>query len=104
MKKILTIALASVMSLALLSGCSGDAETDNSQNTGNTNNKTTVDTSLDDIVNKGQLVLGLDDSFPPMGFRNEDNEIVGFDIDLAQAVAEKLGVELVLQPVEWASK
>ena len=33
------------------------------------------------------LVVGLDDSFPPMGFRNENNEIVGFDIDLAKAVA-----------------
>ncbi|MEG1447875.1 MAG: transporter substrate-binding domain-containing protein, partial [Oscillospiraceae bacterium] len=33
-----------------------------------------------------KLVLGLDDSFPPMGFRDENNEMVGFDIDLANAV------------------
>ena len=39
------------------------------------------------------LVLGMDDSFPPMGFRNENNELVGFDIDLAQEVCNKLGLE-----------
>lgn len=50
------------------------------------------------------LVVGLDDSFPPMGFRNDDNEIVGFDIDLAQAVCDKLGMELKLQAISWASK
>lgn len=50
------------------------------------------------------LIVGLDDSFPPMGFRNEENEIVGFDIDIAKAVADKLGVELKLQPISWAEK
>lgn len=50
------------------------------------------------------LVVGLDDSFPPMGFRNENNEIVGFDIDLAKAAAEELGMEVKFQPISWASK
>ena len=49
------------------------------------------------------LYTGLDDSFPPMGFRDDDN-IVGFDVDLAKAVCEKLGVELVLQPIKWTAK
>ncbi len=50
------------------------------------------------------LVIGLDDSFPPMGFRNENNEIVGVDIDMAKAVCDKLGMELKLQSISWASK
>lgn len=50
------------------------------------------------------LIVGLDDSFPPMGFRNENNEIVGFDIDLAKAVAEELEMEVNFQPISWASK
>lgn len=50
------------------------------------------------------LVIGLDDSFPPMGFRNENNEIVGFDIDVANAVCEKLDMKLKLQQISWASK
>ena len=53
---------------------------------------------------KTQLIIGLDDSFPPMGFRDENNEIVGFDIDLAREVAARLGVELVCQPIDWATK
>ncbi len=57
-----------------------------------------------DANEKKFFVVGLDDSFPPMGFRNEDNEIVGFDIDIAKAVAEKLEMELKLQPISWAGK
>lgn len=62
------------------------------------------DVSLDRIMKKGELVLGLDDSFPPMGYRGEDGEIVGFDIDLGREVAKRLGVELRLQPIDWDSK
>jgi polar amino acid transport system substrate-binding protein len=62
------------------------------------------DNSLKYIQDNGKLILGLDDAFPPMGFRDENNNIVGFDIDLAQAVCDKLGVELELQPIAWDSK
>ncbi|WP_368488679.1 amino acid ABC transporter substrate-binding protein [Clostridium sp. BJN0013] len=59
------------------------------------------DTSWDDIKSKGKFVVGLDDSFPPMGFRDEKGQIVGFDIDMAKAVAKKLGVKVEFKPVEW---
>lgn len=63
------------------------------------------DSSLQDILDEGKLVMGFDNEYPPMGFIDEDtNETVGFDIDLAKAVAEKLGVELVLQPISWGAK
>ena len=62
------------------------------------------DRSLQNIMDKKKLVMGLDDSFPPMGFRNERNEIVGYDVDLAKEVARRIGVELVLQPIDWAAK
>lgn len=64
----------------------------------------TTDDSLQKIKDKGELVLGLDDSFPPMGYRDEDQNIVGFDVDVATKVCEKLGVELKLQPISWNSK
>jgi polar amino acid transport system substrate-binding protein len=62
------------------------------------------DKSWEYIQNRKKLILGLDDSFPPMGFRNENNEIVGYDVDLAKEVARRLGVELVLQPIDWNAK
>lgn len=62
------------------------------------------DDSLRSMTDSGKLILGLDDSFPPMGFNNEKGEIVGFDIDLAMEVCARLGVELVLQPIDWSAK
>ncbi len=63
-----------------------------------------VDNSLTKVLEKGEFVLGLDDSFPPMGYRDENGEIVGFDIDTAREVCKRLGVELVAQPIDWAAK
>ncbi|MDR2795769.1 MAG: amino acid ABC transporter substrate-binding protein [Spirochaetaceae bacterium] len=63
-----------------------------------------ADDSLQKIHAKKKFVMGLDDSFPPMGFRNERNEIVGYDVDLAKEVCRRLGWELVLQPIDWNAK
>ncbi len=56
------------------------------------------------LKSRGVFVLGLDDSFPPLGFRSDDNEIVGYDIDLAKEVAKRLGVEFRAQPIDWDAK
>lgn len=63
-----------------------------------------ADASVEKIIEKGTFILGLDDSFPPMGYRDEDNNIVGFDIDVAATVAQRLGVEFIAQPVVWEAK
>lgn len=60
--------------------------------------------SLERILSKKTFILGLDDSFPPMGFRNENNEVVGFDIDIAKEVCQRLDVKLVIQPISWTAK
>ena len=52
---------------------------------------------------KDTFVVGLDDSFPPMGFRDDDSNLAGFDVDLASEVAKRLGMELELKPIDWAS-
>ena len=56
------------------------------------------------LKSRGVFVLGLDDSFPPLGFRSEDNEVVGYDIDLAKEVAKRLGVDFRAQPIDWDAK
>lgn len=47
------------------------------------------------------LVLGLDASFAPMGFKDENNEIVGFDIDVAREVCERIGMTLECKEIIW---
>ena len=51
-----------------------------------------------------KLVLGLDASFPPMGFTDQDNNIIGVDIDLAKEVCTRLGIEFEAKPIDWATK
>lgn len=64
---------------------------------------TQADNSLQKVKESGKLVLGLDDTFAPMGFRDEAGNVVGFDIDLAQEVANRLGVKLEVKPIDWSS-
>ena len=53
---------------------------------------------------KKTLIIGLDDQFPPMGFRNEKNEIVGFDVDMAREASKRMGVQVEFKPIDWSSK
>ena len=62
------------------------------------------DSSLSDVLEKGYFIMGLDDSFPPMGFRDENGELAGFDVELAQALAAEMGIEVQLQPIDWKAK
>ena len=52
----------------------------------------------------GTLIVGFDQEFPPMGFMAEDGSYVGFDLDLAQEAASRLGLEYQAQPIAWDSK
>ena len=72
-------------------------------NSGNKSNVSAEDNSLQKVKDAGKIVLGLDDTFAPMGFRDENGEVVGFDIDLAKEVTSRLGVELEIKPIEWSS-
>ena len=50
------------------------------------------------------MVIGLDDNFPPMGFRDEKNQLVGFDIDFAREAASRMGIEVEFKPIDWNAK
>jgi polar amino acid transport system substrate-binding protein len=50
------------------------------------------------------IVIGLDDNFPPMGFRDDKGELVGFDIDLAREAGKRIGVEVQFKPIDWSAK
>lgn len=53
---------------------------------------------------EGKFVLGLDASFPPMGFTESDSTIVGYDIDLAKEVAKRLNLDFEAKPIDWDAK
>ena len=95
-------------SASMLTACGGsqDSSANSASSDASTDSTETAEdtTSLKYIQDKGTLVLGLDDQLPPMGFLDESGTIVGFDIDVAEKVCEKLGVELVTQPINWDSK
>jgi len=82
-KKSMTLLLATLFTVALFAGCSS----------GKTTTQTTTTNSLENIKKAGTIKFGLEDSFPPMEYRNDKNELVGFDIDLGNKIAEKLGVK-----------
>ncbi len=93
-KKLLAIAAcaaAAALSCAMLAGCSGSSSSDT---------KATTDSSSSDFT----LVVGFDQSYPPYGFIGDDGKATGFDLDLAQAVAEKNGWKVELQPIDWDAK
>ena len=63
-----------------------------------------TDDSLQKVLDSGELVLGMDYKYPPMGFENEDGEVVGFDIDVATEVCNRLGIKLVTKDINWDLK
>lgn len=98
MKKFISVLLAMSLGFAMV-GCGGAATDGEGSEPATGAAAETADTTSSD-----KIVVGLDDSFPPMGYRDENNELVGFDIDLAKAAAEKMGVEVEFQPIDWDSK
>lgn len=88
MKKLWIAALTAV----LMSGC--------------TANSTNAEVKTEDTEGLGyeKIVIGLDDTFAPMGFRDDDGNLTGFDVELAEETAKILGVEIEFQPIDWSMK
>lgn len=93
-KYVLAMVFILVSATLVLSGCGGSSPSATS----------TGDNSWDKVKEKGEFVLGLDENFPPMGFKDEKGDIVGFDVDIAKEVTSRLGVKLKLQPINWDAK
>ena len=88
-KKFLSLIMVGVLVLgaAVLTGCGNGTDEAPAEN-----------------ESKETIVVGLDDTFAPMGFRDESGELIGFDIDLANKVGEELGVNIEFKPIDWNAK
>ena len=88
-KKLLTLGCAALFAAAAFTGCGGQQAATSSSSGAAAGDK---------------IVVGLDDNFPPMGFKDENNEITGFDIDLAKEATKRLGREVEFKAIDWSSK
>ena len=85
LKKMLALGLAMFTMAAFAAGCGNDADKDKAAAT--------------ELPKK--IVIGLDDNFPPMGFRDDKGEIVGFEIDLVKAMGKIAGYEIKLVNMDF---
>ncbi|MBP3380511.1 MAG: amino acid ABC transporter substrate-binding protein [Ruminococcus sp.] len=95
-KNIFKRLLAAVIAASTLAFAGGCGKSESSSGEG--------DNSLQKVKDSGKMVLGLDASFKPMGYTDENDQIVGFDIDVAEEVCKRMGVELVKQGINWDTK
>ncbi len=91
MKKLTSLLMLSLTAGVLLSGC------------GNKDSAPAAQSAAAPAM-PTKIVIGLDDNFPPMGFRNEKNELVGFDISMAQEATRRMGIEAEFKPIDWSAK
>jgi polar amino acid transport system substrate-binding protein len=99
MKKIIQSLL--IIALVLIVAACG-TQPDLPETSKNAENQTeTSSDTLSQIKEEGVLTIGLDDTFPPMEYRNDKNELVGFDIEFAEALGKELGVEVEFAPSAW---
>jgi len=96
MKKKLIIFITLLAFFSLLTGCSDDSKSVAQE-------ANTTDTWAT-IKKRGRVIIGLDDTFVPMGFREKDGQLVGYDIDLAKAVFKQYGIKADFQPIDWNMK
>ncbi len=101
-------AIATVMAATLtLSGCGSETAKTNEQQTAPAVQETTASTDaaddLDRILAAGVITIGTEGTWPPMTYHDEAGELTGFDVEVAKAIAEKLGVKAEFVETDWDS-
>lgn len=88
-KNYLILTITALIAVLLIAGC-GRKKTESDQ--------------WSRIHSEKRVIVGLDDSFVPMGFQNKSGEIIGFDVDLARALFDLYGITVDFQPIDWSMK
>lgn len=109
MKKLLVVTVMSAMVLALSACSSKEADTSTTEDTaaaeGTQTTETTEATTEESgslTIKDGVLQVGMDIAYPPMEYYDEDGTTpIGFDVEVAQAIADELGLELELMDTAW---
>ena len=106
-KKLALMGLTAVMSLSLLTACgggtTGNAETPsgNSETPAAENSETPAATGEFTTVEEGKLIMSTNAAFPPYEMTDDSGNVVGIDAEIAGAIADKLGLELVIDDMDF---
>ena len=96
-KKVLSLTVVTVMALSLTACGSKETSTADKE-------AASTDKKVSSAMDKDTIILGFDDTFAPMGFKDEKGEVIGFDIDLAKEVASKLEKDIEFKTINWDMK
>ena len=105
-KRFVSAALAAVMALSMTACGSSNSAAETTAADTEVAESQAEETTAEEAktTDGGTLIVGFDQDFPPMGFVGDDGEYTGFDLELAQEVAKRLGLEYKAQPIAWDSK
>ena len=107
-KKLISMMLTAVMAFSLLAGCGAkeEAEPEAQENTAQADKEQAEEPAEQEESSeeKTTFTVGFDAEYPPYGYMDENGEYTGFDLELAQAVCDLEGWELVKTPISWDSK
>lgn len=87
MKKLIMLATSTL----LLAACGQEIEIETTE-------------SIVDGALKESYIIGLDETFAPMSFRDVEGDIVGFDVDIATEIGKLNGLRFEFQPIDWVMK
>jgi len=91
MKRFLFLLVAAILTIATV-GCASGSKSGSEQDASNT---------LEAIKQRGTIILAMGGKYPPFNFINKQNQLDGFDMDIAKEVAKRLGVEAKAVTTEW---
>ena len=94
-----TAVLMAAAMVFTMAGCGSSKDADTSAK-----KETKTEDSKDKENSDKQFIVGFDAEYPPYGYKDDNGEYVGFDLDLAQEVCARNGWELLKQPIDWDSK
>ena len=104
MKKVLALVLALALAVSM-TACSGSKDTGSSQAASGDSSQASAssasDTSLADVQKAGVLRIGLEGDCQPFSFHDENDDLVGYDVEVAQNVAKQLGVKAEITEAPW---
>lgn len=116
MKKVLALIMAAALACSLLAGCSNDQANDDTPNTSPSDSAPSDSAAPDgeennevgaygdfsgSLIEEGKLIMVTNASFPPYEMTDDNNNVIGIDPDIAQVIADKLGLELQIDNIDF---